>query len=264
MKKLIILIFIPLTLFANNNDIHKPETLLQKAEEEFKLGNEFLKSNSTKSDTHYKNAVSYYEELIKIKYKNPEIYYNLGNAYFRQNEIGNAVLMYRRALLFNPSNKQIKYNLNQARKKQKNGFNYETSHEIIKILFFWHYEMTILHKTTIFIILNFIFWALLTLKRLGKKVFYSPIIIGLFGLVIGFSAIVDMRALSKSHGVIVSGYSIGRMGDSKSYEESFAVPLYEGVEFTVVERRIGWVMIKLPDDSITWIEESDCKFIEEL
>ena len=46
--------------------------------------------------------------------ESPEIYYNLGNAYFRDNQIGKAILNYNRALLLSPGDSDIRHNLRFA------------------------------------------------------------------------------------------------------------------------------------------------------
>ena len=57
-----------------------------------------------------------YEELLK-QGPSVELYYNLGNAYFRTDNITRAVLNYERALLLSPGDDDIKFNLQMARSK---------------------------------------------------------------------------------------------------------------------------------------------------
>ena len=71
--------------------------------------NEYLKGN-------YQQAAIDYEELLKHG-ASAEIYYNLGNAYFRQDNITKAVLNYERALMLDPGNDDIRFNLQYARSK---------------------------------------------------------------------------------------------------------------------------------------------------
>ena len=54
------------------------------------------------------------------------------------------------------------------------------------------------------------------------------------------------------------------MGDSINYEASFETSLFQGVEFTIIERRVGWILAKLDNGDITWLEEKDCEVVEEL
>jgi len=59
-----------------------------------------------------------------------------------------------------------------------------------------------------------------------------------------------------AEGVILAEEVVGRKGpDERGYAPSFSEPLTEGVEFTVVERRAGWLYVRLPDERTTWIPE---------
>ena len=68
------------------------------------------------SNGNYKEAVTAYESLLK-KGESAELYYNLGNAYYRTNNITRAVISYERALLLSPGDRDIKFNLEMARSK---------------------------------------------------------------------------------------------------------------------------------------------------
>jgi len=69
----------------------------------------------------YKKSIALYEALVaqglKENKESPQIYYNLGNAYFRDNQLGKAILNYERALLLDPSDGDIRHNLRFARSR---------------------------------------------------------------------------------------------------------------------------------------------------
>lgn len=73
------------------------------ADQEYKRGN-------------YPQAIADYKSLLK-KTPSAEVYYNLGNAYFRSDSIPQAILAYERAALINPGNSYIRFNLQFARGK---------------------------------------------------------------------------------------------------------------------------------------------------
>ena len=62
----------------------------------------------------YDQAIEIYEALLQ-QGESGEVYYNLGNAYFKQDELGRAILNYERALLLQPGNADISANLDIAR-----------------------------------------------------------------------------------------------------------------------------------------------------
>ena len=237
--------------------------LLEKAEAAFKQGNEFLKTEPDKAELFYRKAADYYSSIIDSGVKNAELYYNLGNTYYRLHETGNAVLNYRKALLYNTGDSRIKYNLESARSLQKNEFQVIPENEVMRILFFWHYIIPFLWKIIILISANLVFWTALVLKLFGRKTAGTAVIAFIAGAVLAVSAAVDYNNSHVLHGVVTSDSTIGRLGDSRSYEPAFDTALYEGVEFTVMQRRVGWLLAELPNGQQAWLEESDCGIVEE-
>lgn len=75
--------------------------------------------DSAYSQARYDDAIKIYETVIKNEGPTGELYYNLGNAFFRNNMIGKAILNYERALRFNPNDKDTKANLEYALTKTK-------------------------------------------------------------------------------------------------------------------------------------------------
>ncbi len=69
----------------------------------------------TKED--YGKAIELYEGLLKTHGESAEIYYNLGNAYYKENKIAPTILNYERALLLDPGDGDIRFNLQLARQK---------------------------------------------------------------------------------------------------------------------------------------------------
>ena len=64
----------------------------------------------------YQQAIAHYEALLK-QGASADLYYNLGNAYYRTENIPEAVLNYERALLLSPGDRDIRFNLQIARSK---------------------------------------------------------------------------------------------------------------------------------------------------
>jgi tetratricopeptide (TPR) repeat protein len=64
----------------------------------------------------FQQAIQIYEELLQ-QGEAAEVYYNLGNAYYKAGEIAKAILNYERALLLEPGNSDVKANLELARAK---------------------------------------------------------------------------------------------------------------------------------------------------
>ncbi|MBI9106454.1 MAG: tetratricopeptide repeat protein [Spirochaetales bacterium] len=240
------------------------EALLSSAEAAFKEGNELLLTDPAAAKEFYREAVSYYNSIISAGTVNSGLYYNMGNTYVRLDEIGYAILNYRKALLYSPNDAQIKDNLDYARSLQKNGFSINTENEILHILLFGHYLLPAMWKMIILIAANLVFWSSLITSRLGRAFIKTAVVSLIIALAMGGSFFIDIRSSKIMHGVVTKDSTIGRLGDSRSYESAFDAPLYQGVEFAVKQRRVGWILAELPNEELVWLEEADCGIVEEI
>ena len=67
------------------------------------------------SNSRYQDAANNWNTLVNLGIEDDQLYYNLGNAYFKMEENARAILCYERALKLNPSNDDAAYNLEFAR-----------------------------------------------------------------------------------------------------------------------------------------------------
>ena len=81
-------------------------------------------ADSAYAEGDYAAAVHIYEELIDLYGESAVIYYNLGGAYYKMDDIAHAILYYERALLLDPSDADVEFNLELARARavDKNAF----------------------------------------------------------------------------------------------------------------------------------------------
>jgi hypothetical protein len=78
-------------------------------------GAPFAKANQEFAAGDFKTAIADYEELVRSGQDSPNLFYNLGNAYFRQKDFGRAILNYERALALDPRHPEAQANLRIAR-----------------------------------------------------------------------------------------------------------------------------------------------------
>lgn len=75
----------------------------------------FQQANAYYADELYYDAAESYQKLVEAGVEAPQVYYNLGNAYYRKGRIGKAILNYERALRLDPRNEDVKHNLELAK-----------------------------------------------------------------------------------------------------------------------------------------------------
>lgn len=66
---------------------------------------------------NYEEAIQKYESILTNYGESSQIYYNLGNAYYKAGHIASAILNYERALLLDPGDRDIRFNLQLARQR---------------------------------------------------------------------------------------------------------------------------------------------------
>ncbi len=95
------LFFIAVMLFASVAFADEAATLFQQGNQAYQAGD-------------YELATAAFEKIITLKKENWQVYYNLGNAYFKQRKNGLAILNYERALRLSRTNEDIRFNLDLA------------------------------------------------------------------------------------------------------------------------------------------------------
>lgn len=77
----------------------------------------WLQGNQDYQKGSYEAASGCYLSILEKGFQSPDLYYNLGNAYFKQNRVAESILYYERAIRLSPSNEAYQYNLNVAKAK---------------------------------------------------------------------------------------------------------------------------------------------------
>ena len=106
-----------------------------------------------------------YEKIKQLGYESEELYYNLGNAYFKSKQLGNAILHYEKALRLAPNNKDIQFNL-----KLVNSLTVDKIDMIPRIFFMqWWHDFSSIYSSKWW---TYIFLALYVLVCFSIRIFY--------------------------------------------------------------------------------------------
>ncbi len=73
-----------------------------------------VRANYAYDHQQYDSAVNMYQQVLKQGFVSPALYFNLGDAYYRQKDMPSAILYYEKAIKLDPNNEAIHYNLNLA------------------------------------------------------------------------------------------------------------------------------------------------------
>ncbi|NLB56319.1 MAG: hypothetical protein GX811_11250 [Lentisphaerae bacterium] len=240
-------------------------SLLVEAESLFRQANELTGEGSDRAFETYKKALMRYERIVADGgVENGKIYYNIGNIYFKLDDIGRAILHYRRAEYFMPNNVDLKQSLNFALSRRVDKVVPTERAMIYNTLFFWHHTLAFNSRTVLFLVCFILFWTAACVRLFVRR--SSPIwvmsVSFFLCVAFGCSIWIESRQIDSGRkGVIVSQEVTPRKGDGASYERSFEQPLHAGTEFTVLEERSEWVHIALIDGRRTWVPSETIELV---
>jgi len=250
-KATAILGFIAILLFFSvaNADIESATALFQKGNENYDTGN-------------FDQAIEEYQKIVDLGIKNPKVFYNLGNAYFRKNQLGEAILNYRRALVLEPRDDDGMTNLAFVKLFTLDKIEEQRVNPLSNLLH-WFVNLFSLDELTIFAFLSYflsIVFGILILFRRKRKASLSGLTVFLVILVI-FSSLFATKLYFNSirNGVLIAPQSEVRSGPGKDYTLQFTG--HEGLEFQINEEAEGWYRISLPNGVKGWIPKEAVEII---
>lgn len=210
------------------------------------------------SKGNYQQAIKDYEELLKAG-ESAEIYYNLGNAYYRTENITRAVLSYERALLLNPADDDIRFNLQMARSKTIDKITPES-----EMFFFTWYRSLVNLMTidgwahlaiasiilTLILALVYLFAGHLILRKIG---FYGGALFLIIFLLSNLFAFQQKQMLMKRNGAIVTAPSVTIKKTPVANSADQGV-IHEGTRVDIIDDTMrDWKEIHLADGREGWI-----------
>lgn len=231
--------------------------LFTEANQLFRQANESASVDPVESQDLYRRAVLRYERIVSEgDVRNGMLFYNIGNAYFRMNDIGRAILNYRRAEQYTPGDRNLARNLRTARETRQDTFEQGQSAQVMRTLLFWHYDIQPGTRSMLFGVFSLLFWGSASV-RLFRRGWSPGWALGLVGaiaaLFLGSLVFESTVQASQQAGVVVAPQVIARTGDGQSYEPAFSDPLHAGAEFVLLDARNDWNHIELPDGRQCWI-----------
>ena len=223
----------------------------------------FKDGNQAIIDEKYQDAIQIYESMLELNYKKSEVYYNLGNAYYKLNKIGQAIWSYMKALELTPRNTDLRYNLSVAKAKRIDRV------ELPSTFFLLEYYRKIKH---FFTLIEWLFIGSVVLVFNSLLLFFYRF--GYFGVQASKSTTPFLLALIIFvHLVVVDIYIQDGRGDSVVIVENnvnaYSAPFYgdktilfkinEGVIADVIKKEKNWVEINLIDGKIGWINSKSVR-----
>ncbi len=231
-----------------------------QAEDLMKQGNDYYQQKQ------YDKAAETYQKIINMGYEGVVLYYNLGNAYYREGKIGYAILYYEKAHRLSPGDNDINHNLTIANTKTIDKINTLPTF----FLFQWWESLLALFSLTGWTYLAYLFYILL-LAAIGIYFFAKKALIQKYSFFAGISSLVLLiitaslliinlnRELNVKHAIIVEQTATVKLSPDPTSNDAFII--HEGLKVREEDHVDNWVKIRLKDGKEGWLPVSDLKTI---
>jgi len=226
----------------------------------------FRKGVELYTSAKYEEALNQWLDIYNAGYYSASLDYNIGNAYFKLNNIPGAILFYERALLIKPAGENIHYNLEIARTLVVDKFN-----EIPQLFFIKWFDFLSLMLSTngwatlsiiSFIISLFLLSLYIYSGRYRLKVISFWIAILMF-IVSGSSLAFSLRnkalVYDSKEAVIFSPSVTGKSSPDSSGNDLFV--LHDGTKVRIEDEVGEWYEIKLSDGNKGWVPINSLEII---
>ena len=221
----------------------------------------FDEANQLYQQESFQQAIEKYLEIINAGYESWQLYYNLGNAYYKTRQFGRAILNYERAQKLNPKNEDIQFNLQIANMTVVDKIvappQFFVSKWLSRLKNLWGIQ-----TLTFLMIGGYLLMAVLIIIKIFTRrsrphrllnVLLTPIIILLVIFTIIF--VVRIHEHNSIHYAIVLVDKVDVLS-SPDVQGTELFSLHQGVKFRVAELRGKWAKIRLTDGKVGWVKQN--------
>jgi len=226
-----------------------------------------LDSLVVSGNEHYMNgeyelAIDKYQQVIDSGFTSSELYYNLGNAFFKSHKLTMALVQYERAKLLDPDDEEINHNLKMARQyvvdeiealpelEMKKWFRRFVGLISVDI---WAIISILTFVLMLGLLLVFLFSRRMVLRKLSFGVSVLLLVISLTSFL--FAAHQKKTVYNHNYAIIISPSVTIKSSPDESGTELFQ--LHEGTRIIIIDELAGWREIKLADGNVGWLKNVD-------
>jgi tetratricopeptide (TPR) repeat protein len=220
------------------------------------------KANTAYSDGRYQDAINAYKIVISQGYESPDLYYNIGNAYFKLNDIPHAILWYERAKRIDPGNEDVNFNLNVANSRISDKI------EPLPELFYRRWLSLLINQfstdawakagigfliVSIFLGVLYIASRVLILRKIGFWTGFSSFLLSVIFLLFALGSYTSIKS-DQSAIIVNPTVTIKSSPDEKSTD---IFVLHEGSKVQLIDHIGNWFEIRIANGSVGWVLQSN-------
>lgn len=219
------------------------------------------------NEGEYGKAISSFMTILENGQHSSSLYFNLGNSFYKINDVANSIFYYEKALLLSPNDKDIVDNLSFSKNmlidkieilptnQLKQFSNYILG--LLNVNKWLYLGLIILYISALFFLLYF-FNSISSLK----KNYFITSIVSLFFAVFFFSAGITKNLNQKSNLFAIIFDEKIDFRSEPNYRSEVLFNLHEGTKVLIKEELNDWVFVEIQDGNKGWIETQSIKKID--
>ena len=239
----------------------------QSAIESSTVKEKFLEANMLYNDSKYEESIEVYYQILDSGIHSPELYFNIGNAYYRLNDIANSILFYEKSLKLNPLDNDVINNLNLVKNALIDdiavvplSFIDEQVNRISNLLDYSSWGKLVILFSFIFLIMFIVYFF--SNKPITKRTAFSSLFFLI--IIITLTLWVSLNAYQKNYlekYAIIFSSKIEIKADPNERSENL-LTLHLGTKVRIIDNfNNDWVKIKLVNGQEGWIKKNQIKII---
>ena len=215
---------------------------------------------------HYQEAAKQYEALLKQGVSS-DLYYNLGNCYYRMDDMTRAVLNYERAQLLSPGDRDVRINLQMARSKtidkivpESEMFFVTWYHSLVNLMSVdgWARMSLVSLIVAIILALAYLFSDRIWLRKVG---FFAGLLFLVVFVLSNLFAYQQKQALVFRSGAIIIRSAVN-VKSTPAHNGTDLFILHEGTKVTITDNTMKeWREIRVADGKEGWLPTKDLEVI---
>lgn len=237
-----------------------PAAMAQLPDSAFARATEYYRAGA------FSEAAQALESVVAQGVVSGEVYFNLGNAYYRDGNVGRAILAFERAARLLPSDDDVAHNLRLARLKAVDRI--DPVPEFFFVAWLRSISEVLSPTTTRWLFLVFwsaVFGSLVALYlgrtafvvRTARIAFFAAVPLA---VMLGGLWIAQLMALNDVHsGIILTPTVTARSSPDANAVDAFVI--HEGLKVEVGVTVDGWTRVTLADGKVGWVREGDVERI---
>ncbi|MBL7971673.1 MAG: tetratricopeptide repeat protein [Prolixibacteraceae bacterium] len=232
----------------------------------FAQGDLLQKANEHYTKEEFNKAIDLYNQILMSNMESPEVYFNLGNAYYKTNQYTLSILNYERAKLLAPDDEDIDFNLQVANQKVVDSIQELPGIFIVR----WWNSLVNSQTTDTWAVMS-IFGFILFLVMMGfyffaksvdvKRItFWSGCFLILFTIFTwSFAAKQKSRLVNHTYAIVMQPTVTVKSSPSEKGTNLFVI--HEGLKVKITDKLGDWVEIRLADGNKGWLQSESIERI---